>query len=53
VDYGEELDLQLSKKFGKLTLALKHASYFGNNDAQAGAIGTDKTVSWLFLNYAL
>jgi len=53
VDYGEELDVQVSKKFGKLTLALKHASYFGNNDVEAGAIGTDKTVSWLFLNYAL
>lgn len=53
IDYGEELDVQLSKKFGKLTVSLKHASYFGNNDVNAGAIGVDKTVSWLFFNYAL
>lgn len=50
-DYGEEIDLQLSKKFGKFTVALKHASYLGSEDSDAGAIGADKTVSWLFVNY--
>ena len=53
IDYGQELDLQLSKKIGKVTLSVKHASYFGSNDVDAGPIGADKTVSWVFLNYAL
>ncbi|MFK7912357.1 MAG: hypothetical protein AB8B93_00465 [Pseudomonadales bacterium] len=53
IDYGEEFDLQLSKKIGKFTVALKHASYFGSDDAAAGATGVDKTVSWLFVNYVL
>ena len=52
-DYGQEVDVQLSKKFGKVTLSLKHASYFGDEDPAAGAIGADKSVSWIFFNYAL
>lgn len=53
IDFGQELDLQLSKKFGKVTVSLKHASYFGSNSTLAGAIGADRTVSWVFFNYAL
>lgn len=52
-DYGDEFDLQLSKKFGKFTVALKHASYFGDEDPAAGATGIDKTVTWAWINYKL
>ena len=51
-DYGNEVDLQLSKKYEKFTFAVKHASYFGSDEEAAGATGIDKTVSWLFVNYA-
>ena len=52
-DYGDEFDVQLSKKFGKFTVALKHASYFGDEDPAAGATGIDKTVTWAWINYKL
>lgn len=52
-DYGDEFDLQITKKIGKLALSFKHASYFGSDEAAAGAIGIDKTVTWLFVNYRL
>ena len=52
-DYGDEFDVQLSKKFGKFTVALKHASYFGDEDPAAGATGIDKTVTWAWINYEL
>ena len=52
-DYGNEFDLQLTKKIGKFTLALKHASYFGDENPAAGATGIDKTVTWAFVNYKL
>jgi hypothetical protein len=52
-DYGNEFDLQLTKKIGKFTIALKHASYFGDDAPAAGATGADKTVTWAFLNYVL
>ncbi|MEM1144456.1 MAG: hypothetical protein AAF671_08280 [Pseudomonadota bacterium] len=51
IDYGEEFDLQLTKKFGKVAVSFKHASYFGSDDADAGATGIDKTVTWAFVNY--
>ncbi len=53
IDYGDEFDLQLTKKIGKFTFALKHASYFGSDEAAAGATGIDKTVTWFFVNYVL
>ena len=52
-DYGSEVDLQLTKKMSKVTLAAKHASYFGSDDEAAGALGIDKYVTWFFVNYAL
>ena len=52
-DYGNEFDVQLTKKIGKFTLALKHASYFGDDDPAVGATGVDKTVTWAFVNYKL
>ncbi len=52
-DYGNEFDLQLTKKIGKFTIALKHASYFGDDDPAAGGTGIDKTVTWAFVNYKL
>ena len=52
-DYGDEFDLQITKKIGKLALSFKHASYFGSDEAAAGATGIDKTVTWLFVNYRL
>ena len=52
-DYGDEFDLQITKKIGKLALSFKHASYFGSDDAAADATGIDKTVTWLFVNYRL
>jgi len=52
-DYGNEFDLQLTKKIGKFTIALKHASYFGDDNPAAGATGVDKTVTWAFVNYKL
>ncbi|MEM8940958.1 MAG: hypothetical protein AAGC91_02315, partial [Pseudomonadota bacterium] len=51
IDYGEEFDLQLTKKFGKVAVSFKHASYFGSDDVDAGATGIDKTVTWAFVNY--
>ncbi|MEM6302681.1 MAG: hypothetical protein AAF749_13135 [Pseudomonadota bacterium] len=53
IDYGEEFDLQLTKKIDKFALSFKHASYFGSDDPAAGATGIDKTVSWFFVNYVL
>ena len=52
-DFGQELDLLLSKKIGRFTVAGKHASYFGSDDAAAGATGIEKSVTWFFVNYAL
>lgn len=52
-DYGQEFDFQATKKFGKLALSFKHASYFGSDDEAAGAIGIDKTVTWFFMDYVL
>ena len=52
-DYGQELDVLVTKKIGKLTLSAKYANYFGDNEPEAGAIGADKTISWFYLTYAL
>ncbi len=52
-EYGQEFDLQLTKKIGKFTVAFKHASFFGSDDVEAGPTGIDKTVSWFFVNYVL
>jgi hypothetical protein len=51
--YGEEIDLQATKKIGRVTLSFKHASYFGSEESAAGPLGRDKSVSWFFVDFAL
>jgi hypothetical protein len=45
-DYGDEVDLQLAAKAGRVTLTLKYASY----DADSFSVDTDKL--WLSMDYA-
>ncbi|MEO0971543.1 MAG: hypothetical protein AAFX85_00495 [Pseudomonadota bacterium] len=51
--YGREVDIQLTRKVHKVTLQLKHASYFGDGDPSLGAISEDRTITWFTTRFSL
>ena len=51
--YGSEIDFRLTRKLGRATLQLKHASYFGGGDPAAGDLAFDRTITWFSTRFNL